>query len=116
MQIKSIWVSQRSLRNVSQVVAMQISVYRDRVLPPIDIACCEDGSYQLEDGHHRLVAYWLLGQQSLLPHQYSVIHKDRWKPRFGRIEELLLRVEPPSMVGKNTIQSTWYPSACDLSR
>ncbi len=61
-------------------------------LPLVTIACCEDGSYQLEDGHHRLVAYWLSGQVVLQSHQYFLVPKDRWKPRFGQIEKLLDRV------------------------
>lgn len=93
MQIKQIWVSQRQLRNVNQVVSMQIAIARGELLPPIAIACCEDGAYQIDDGHHRLVAYWLRGQQSLQPHQYLIIHKERWKPRFGRVEEFLERVD-----------------------
>ena len=92
MQIENIWVSQRQLRNVAQVVSMQIALYRGYCLPPVTIACCEDGSYQLEDGHHRLVAYWLSGQVVLQPHQYFLVQKDRWKPRFGQIEKLLERV------------------------
>jgi hypothetical protein len=92
MQIESIWVSQRQLRNVAQVVLMQIALARGYHLPPVTIACCEDGSYQLEDGHHRLVAYWLSGQSMLESHQYFEVQKDRWKPRFGQIEELLDRV------------------------
>ena len=93
MQIKDIWVSQRQLRNVAQVVSMQIAISREDWLPPITIACCEDGSHQIEDGHHRVVAYWLRGQQNLQYHQYSVVHKDRWRPRFGRIEDLLQRID-----------------------
>lgn len=92
MQIESIWVSQRQLRNVAQVVSMQIALSRGHRLPPVTIACCEDDSYQLEDGHHRLVAYWLSGQQMLEPHQYFLVQKDRWKPRFGQIDKLLDRV------------------------
>ena len=92
MQIESIWVSQRQLRNVAQVVSMQIAMSRGNPLPAVTIACCEDGSYQLEDGHHRLVAYWLSGQETLESHQYFVVQKDRWKPRFGKIEKLLDRV------------------------
>ena len=92
MQIENIWVSQRQLRNVAQVVSMQIALSRGYRLPPVAIACCEDGSYQLEDGHHRLVAYWLSGQYVLQSHQYFEVQKDRWKPRFGQIEKLLDRV------------------------
>lgn len=92
MQIENIWVSQRQLRNVAQVVSMQIALSRGDLLPPVTIACCEDGSYQLEDGHHRLVAYWLSGQSVLQSHQYFEVQKDQWKPRFGQIENLLDRV------------------------
>ncbi len=92
MQIENIWVSQRQLRNVAQVVSMQIALSRGYRLPPVTIACCEDGSFQLEDGHHRLVAYWLSGQAVLQSHQYFLVQKDQWKPRFGQIEKLLDRV------------------------
>jgi hypothetical protein len=92
MQIESIWVSQRKLRDVVQVVSMQIALSKGHVLPPVTIAHCEDGIYQLEDGHHRLVAYWLSGCKKLEPHQFFVVEKHQWKPRFGRIDSLLDRV------------------------
>jgi ParB-like nuclease domain len=92
MQIENIWVSQRQLRNVAQVVSMQIALSRGFRLPPVTVACCEDGSYQLEDGHHRLVAYWLSGLRELSPSQLFTVEKDQWKPRFGRIDNLLDRI------------------------
>jgi hypothetical protein len=92
MQIENIWVSQRKLRNVAQVVSMQIAISRGLWLPPITIARCEDGSYQVEDGHHRLVAHWLCGQGVLQPPHFIFLEKDRWKPRFGRIHDLLTRI------------------------
>jgi hypothetical protein len=92
MQIEKIWVSQRQLRNVAQVVSMQIALSRGYRLPPVTIACFEDGSYQLEDGHHRLVAYWLSGRRCLEAHEYLRVEKEPWRARFGRINDLLDRV------------------------
>jgi hypothetical protein len=89
MDIAKIWVSQRNLQRFEQIQGMIDSLVAGEFLPPITLARCEDGQIQVEDGHHRLVAYWLAGRQRLEKHEYMLLEKDQWKPRCGRIEDLL---------------------------
>lgn len=89
MDIAKIWMSQRSLRRLGQVPAMVETLRDGGVLPAITLAQCEDGEIQLEDGHHRLTAHWLSGKTDLDSQDYFLIEKDQWKPRVGRIADLL---------------------------
>ena len=91
MQIKDIWMSQRKLRNVAQIPAMQQEIVNGGFLPRIRINRDTDGSFQLEDGHHRLVAYWISDIRELTPDDYLLLEKDKWRPRFGKIEDLIMR-------------------------
>ncbi len=59
MRISGIWMSQRKLRCVAQIPAMIRMLNDGGWLPRITISRSEDGSLQLEDGHHRLTAIWL---------------------------------------------------------
>ena len=60
-------------------------------LPPVTLSRAADGLLQLEDGHHRLVAIWLTGRRQLKRHEYLLLEKDQWRPRFGKIADLLQR-------------------------
>ena len=93
MQIEEIWMSQRKLRNIAQVAGMVQTIKEGGFLPRILIGHDKDGSVQLEDGHHRLVAYWLAGKSTLSGDEYLLLEKDQWRPRFGKIHELLLRCD-----------------------
>lgn len=93
MDITKIWMSQRKLRNLGQVPLMIRELNEGNTLPPISLAMCEDGEVQLEDGHHRLTAIWLNGRQELLEHEYVLVEKDQWKPRFGRIADFVQRLD-----------------------
>ena len=57
MQIKELYVSQRKLRNVDQLQQMIETIETEDCLPRIDIWVDEFGRFQVNDGHHRLVAY-----------------------------------------------------------
>jgi hypothetical protein len=93
MDITKIWLSQRNLRRAGQIPSMIETLCEGGVLPPITLARCEDGEVQLEDGHHRLAAIWLSGKTDLDSHDYVMLEKDQWKPRFGRITDLIQKLE-----------------------
>lgn len=52
MEISEIYVSQRKLRCVAQLPAMIATLDAEDFLPPITLSRSEDGSIQIEDGHH----------------------------------------------------------------
>ena len=91
MQIKEIFVSQRRLRNVVQVPGMIQSIESDECLPKIEIWRDEVGTLQINDGHHRLVAYWLSGRRSLGSSEYLLIETDSARAKFGFVSDLILR-------------------------
>ena len=92
MDLSSAFVSQRKLRNPQQISAMSSAIAEGDLLPPILLSQDEDGSIQIEDGHHRAVAYLLSGRTSLLPHEYVVLPRERLRPRFGLLGDLLSRI------------------------
>lgn len=81
-------MSQRDLRRAGQIPAMIETLREGGILPPITLAQDEFGEIQLEDGHHRLMALWLSGKTNLDKHEYVLVEKDQWKPRFGGIDRL----------------------------
>ena len=93
MEISRIFVSQRKLRNVGQLAKMVVAIKSGGFLPRIKLCRCEDGSIQVEDGHHRLTAFWLAGFTKLRKDDYELYEKDRWRPRFGTIEDLIDRCD-----------------------
>lgn len=74
------------LRRKEQIAGMIQKLNDGGWLPPIIISQNEDEEFQLEDGHHRLVAYWLSGRTSLEEGEYILVQKDQWKPRLGKID------------------------------
>ena len=91
MQISTIYVSQRRLRRAAQIQSMIETLEAGGYLPPITLSRSRDGSVQIEDGHHRLCAVWMTGRDELREHEYLLLEKDQWRPRFGRIMDLLER-------------------------
>ena len=90
-QIEELFVSQRKLRNVDQLAQMINSIENDECLPRIEILIDEFGNSQVNDGHHRLVAYWLSGRRILHDGEYLLIDSDRARARFGHVSDLILR-------------------------
>jgi hypothetical protein len=62
------------------------------VLPKIELSHFEDGSAQIQNGHHRLMAYWLSGRTHLYSHEYILIESEQRRPRLGKINDLWHRV------------------------
>lgn len=63
-------------------------------IEPITLSQFEDGTIQVDDGHHRLAAYWLVGRRELYPYEYELLYRDNYKPRFGKVKDLVKRNEP----------------------
>ena len=91
MRVSTLFVSQRKLRDVAQIPTMIETLRDGGTLPPITLARDEYGVVQVEDGHHRLIAMWLAGQTELEAHQYLLVEKDQWRPRFGNVADLATR-------------------------
>ena len=91
MQIEELFVSQRKLRNVNQLAQMIESIKNEEYLPRIEILSDEFGNRQVNDGHHRLVAYWLSGRRALDDYEYLLIETEKSRARFGRVSDLILR-------------------------
>jgi hypothetical protein len=89
MDITKLFVSQRKLRQPGQVPALVEAIRNGDYIPPVRLSEAEDGTIQVDDGHHRIVAYWLSGRTKLERHEYTLILTDRPRPRFGRVADLL---------------------------
>ena len=92
MDITELFVSQRKLRHPGQIPALVQAIRDGDYIPPIRLAEDEDGLIQVDDGHHRIVAYWLSGRTKLERYEYTLILTDRQRPRFGRVADLVQRV------------------------
>lgn len=92
MDLQTLYVSQRRLRNPGQLPRLIAAVCASDPLPPILISEDDDGSLQLEDGHHRALAYVLAGRARLERGEYVLIPRERRRPRFGRLVDLAVRV------------------------
>ena len=77
------------LRRKQQIEKMIQTLTDGGWLPPIIISQNETKEFQLEDGHHRLCAYWLAGRTSLEKGEFILVQKDQWKPKVGKINILL---------------------------
>ena len=91
MDITKLFVSQRKLRQPGQILALVEAIQNGDYIPPIRLSESEDGTVQVDDGHHRIVAYWLGDRTELERHEYTLILTDRPRPRFGRVADLLRR-------------------------
>ena len=67
---------------------MMDSLARGELLPQISLAHCPDGEFQVRDGHHRLLAFWLSGRRTLEIGQYRLTNESGGRRRYGKIEFL----------------------------
>lgn len=94
MVITSIYVTQRKLKRAEQMPGMLKAIGDGKVLPPIRITEFDDGSFQVEDGHHRLMAHWLSGREELDDGEYVLFYRDEpGRHRYGCVKELYERVK-----------------------
>jgi hypothetical protein len=94
MDINKLFVSQRKLRQPGQVPELVQAIQEGDYVPPIRLSEAEDGTVQVDDGHHRIVAYWLSGRAKLERHEYTLIFAGRARPRFGHVADLARRASP----------------------
>jgi hypothetical protein len=89
MKIHKIYVTQRKLRNPAQVTGMVVAIRAGECLPRVILAELEDGTVEIQDGHHRCLAYWLSGREELEKGEYLLVQLEgSHKRRFGKIEDL----------------------------
>lgn len=81
------------LRRKDQIAGMIRTLNDGGLLPPIVIIQNEKDEFQVEDGHHRLMAHWLSGKDHLEKEDYMLIQKDQWKPKLGKIGILLTQCQ-----------------------
>ncbi len=93
MDIAKLYVSQRKLRAPKQIPALVMAIRDGDWIPPILLIESEDGTIQVDNGHHRIVAYWLSGREQLEPHEYDLGFREKPRPRFGRVADLVQRVQ-----------------------
>jgi len=92
MEIVTLFVSQRKLRNPQQVFALVEAVKNNEFIPPVRLTESENGDVQVEDGHHRITAYWLSGRNILFNNEYILVQGNQRRPRFGRVPDFVKRV------------------------
>ena len=92
MEITRLFVSQRKLRQPEQIPALVQAIWNGDYINPIQLSEDEEGTIQVDDGHHRIVAYWLSGRTDLERHEYTLIFSDKPRARFGRVSDLLRRM------------------------
>jgi hypothetical protein len=92
MDITQLYVTQRKLRQPEQVYAIVESIHNGDYIPPILLSETDDGTVQVDDGHHRVLAYWVAGRTELVKNEYILVLTNRLRPRFGRVIDLLWNI------------------------
>ncbi len=88
IQIDELWMTQRKLRNPEQIPIMVSDVREIQALPPVEILELEDGSLEINNGHHRCIALHLAGIQHLEYGEYILLPvAQSWKRRCGKIKD-----------------------------
>src|SRR5436190_10731598 len=95
MQLSTLFVSQRRLRRPAQIPALIEAIQNGEPIPPIRLSEDDDGSVQVEDGHHRVTAFWLAGVRELQPQDYQLLAvSDFPRPRLGTVRDFVARLVP----------------------
>ncbi len=94
MDISRLFVSQRKLRRANQIPALVTAIRDGDPILPVRLSEAADGTVQVDDGHHRVMAYWLAGRTRLGRHEYTLVLTDRPRTRFGRLADLVARAAP----------------------
>lgn len=95
MHLSTLFVSQRRLRNPDQITALVEAIRNNEPIPPVRLSEHDDGTIQLEDGHHRATAFWIAGIRKLNPQHYLLFPvSDRPRPPFGTLPAFVSRNAP----------------------
>ena len=100
--IKSIHTTQRTLNRPNQLPGMIEAILRGDTLPRIELSMNHavetiftdrdtESTISVEDGHHRLAAYWLAGRQYLDPDEFFLYieYNKFYRPNTGTIDKLI---------------------------
>lgn len=86
--IKDIYTTQKNLKRASQIPELLNAIKSNEYVEPITLAIARDNKIQVENGHHRLIAYILSGKQYLTKEEYNLILFSK-RPKFFTIFNLI---------------------------
>lgn len=87
--IGSLFATQRRFNRLAQVWPMVLSLSAGDRFPLVQLHRVEDGRIIINDGHHRLLAFWLCGRQELYAGEYDLIDVDCVRPCVGLFIDLV---------------------------
>lgn len=92
MNLELLIVSHRQLRNPAQIPALMQAIIDGELLPEVTLFENVEGEIQILDGHHRCIAYYLAGFDSLGYGEYILLPEiDQHRPNKGTLREMVLR-------------------------
>jgi hypothetical protein len=91
MNISEIFVTQRSLNRKDLIPSLLQSIKEDKLIDPIELIEQVDGKIRIDNGHHRLVAYYLSGRRNLRNYEYDLILSNDYRHIFGKVGDLIKR-------------------------
>jgi hypothetical protein len=92
MKLTDIKVTQRNINRPEQIPHLINTIKAGCFeIPPIELSILEDGQIQVEDGHHRLVAYYLAGRKHLKDYEYNLLPLETKWHQFGTVKDLAKR-------------------------
>ena len=77
MLIKDIYSTQRNLRRKEQIQGLVEEIKENGYVKPILLFKADDGRVSVEDGHHRLTAYYISGKEVLDGNEYVLIEGEQ---------------------------------------
>lgn len=73
IQLNSVYATQRTIKRPDQILGLIQELQEGGNIPLIDISEDSDGDYKIENGHHRAIAYYLLGYEELDHRHYQLV-------------------------------------------
>lgn len=89
MKIAELYSTQRNLRRKEQIKELVKSIQNNEYIEPVLLSESEDGKVQVENGHHRVIAYYLSGRDVLKEDEYILLNGDTGRIRICKIEKLM---------------------------
>ena len=96
MSIAELHTTQRKLNRACDIPSLIAILDEKGIIEPIRLSQFEDGSIQIEDGHHRCAAIWLSGRRELRKGEYILCQKEfdkNTKSRMGFVTDLVKTLE-----------------------
>lgn len=82
--IGEIWLTQKMFKRADSIPHMMETLLDGKELPPVTLNRLPDDSIEVQDGHHRVMAYYLAGFEYLEDSEFILIDKDQPKRRYGQ--------------------------------